>query len=65
MMLFLASRFGRDSRDGGRPARLRGAQVRAQDFRIGVLVADINGPDTCSCADVEDSAGLWPDRGEE
>lgn len=49
----------------GRPAGLCGAKIGSDDLGAGILVADVDGPDSGPRANVEDAAGLGAERGEE
>jgi len=44
---------------------LRGAQIGSDDFGAGVLVPDVDCPDSCPGAKVEDAAGLGAKGGVE
>lgn len=52
-------------REGDAPARLRRTDVGADDFCVGVLVADINSPNAGPGTDVENATRVISDGGKE
>ena len=51
-VIHLKDTVGRD------PCRLDGGQIGANDLGVGEKLCHLNGPNACSCADIEDSSGV-------